>query len=93
MGTMVMVYAEGVTLEQYDQATKEIFGILQPKDLPDGLWSHAVVQAEKGIKIVDIWESKEKFEAFGAKLIPAMKHANIPKIQPKFYEVHNFFKA
>jgi hypothetical protein len=90
---MVVLHVKGGTLEQYDQATKEIFGTLQPKELPDGLWSHAVAQTDDGVKVVDIWESKEKFEAFGAKLIPALQHAQIPETQPKFYELHNFFKA
>ena len=84
MSTMVMLYVKDGTLEQYDQATKEIFGSLQPSELPDGLWSHAVVQTDGGIKVVDIWESKEKFEAFGAKLMPALQHAHVPETQPKF---------
>jgi hypothetical protein len=90
---MVVLYIKGGTLEQYDQATKEIFGTLQPTELPDGLWSHAAAQTDDGVKVVDIWESKAKFEAFGTRLMPALQHAQVPQTQPKFYEVHNFLRA
>jgi len=91
---MVVMYVKGGTLEQYDQASKEIFnGTLQPKELPDGLWSHVAAATDDGVKVVDVWESKEKFEAFGAKLMPALEHAQVPPTEPKFYEVHNFLKA
>lgn len=93
MPTMVVLYVKGGTLDQYDQATKEIFGTLQPTELPDGLLSHAVAKTDDGVKVVDIWESKEKFDAFGAQLLPALEHAKMPQTEPKLYEVHNFLKA
>ena len=84
MAVMVMMYIKGGTLDQIDQATKEIFnGTLQPTELPDGLLSHVAVATDDGVKVVDVWDSKEKFEAFGAKLMPALQHANMPPTEPK----------
>lgn len=94
MAIMMVLVVEGGTLVQYDQATKEVFdGTLTPSTLPKGLWSHVCVKTDSGIKVVDVWESKEAFEAFGARLLPALQHARMPESQPKFYEVHNFVKA
>jgi hypothetical protein len=94
MAIMMVMHVKGGTLEQYDQATKEVFdGTLQPAQLPDGLLSHTAAKSDDGIKVVDVWESKEKFDAFGAKLMPALQHANMPEVQPMIYEVHNFLKA
>jgi hypothetical protein len=95
MAIMMVLKIDGGTLEQYDQATKEVFGgTLTPSELPKGLWSHVCVQTDDGIKVVDVWESKADFEAFGVKLMPALQHAQLPpEMEPKFYDVHNFLKA
>lgn len=93
MPIMMVLYVKGGTLGQYDQATKEIFGTLQPSELPNGLLSHAVAETGEGVRVVDVWASKEDFDAFGAKLLPALQHAKVPPTEPKIYEVHNFLKA
>lgn len=95
MAVMMVLKVDGGTLDQYDQATKEVFGgTLTPSELPKGLLSHVCVATDNGVKVVDVWDSKEDFEAFGAVLVPAMKNANVPSTAvPKFYEVHNFLKS
>lgn len=93
MEILVILNFTGGTLEQYDQATKELFGTLQPSELPDGLLSHVAVQTDDGVKVVDVWESRSKFDAFGAKLLPALQHAQAPEAQPEIYPVHNFLKV
>jgi hypothetical protein len=94
MSVMMLLKIQGGTLEQYDQATKEVFdGTLTPSILPEGLLSHVCVKTDDGIKVIDVWESQANFEAFGAKLAPALQRAHISETQPKYYEVHNFFKA
>lgn len=94
MAIMVVIYGKGGTIEQYDQISKEVLGgTLQPSVLPDGLLSHAAAKTDDGFKVVDVWESQSQFEAFGAKLMPAVQKAGLGDIQPKIYEVHNFLKA
>jgi hypothetical protein len=91
---MVVIYVKGGTLDQYDQASKEVLGgTLQPSELPDGLLSHVAAATDDGVKVVDVWNSKEQFETFGQKLMPALQHANVPPTEPKIFEVHNFLKA
>jgi hypothetical protein len=91
MALMVIIHIKGGTLDQYDQATKELFnGTLQPSELPDGLLSHAAAQTDDGVKVVDIWNSKDTFDSFQEKLTPALQHANAPQAEPKLYEVHNY---
>lgn len=94
MPTLVLLKIKDGTLDQYDKTTTEIFGSLQPKpeELPDGLLSHAVFAIEDGVKVIDVWETKDNFEAFGSKLIPALQKAGVNLPEPKFYELHNFLK-
>ncbi len=48
------------TADQYDQVNAKI-----GEDPPDGLIVHSAVDHGGTMKIVDIWESADKFGAFG----------------------------
>ena len=48
------------TADQYDQVNEKI-----GDDPPDGLIVHSAVDKGGTMKVVDIWESAEKFGAFG----------------------------
>lgn len=61
---------------------------------PGGL-SHWITKTADGMRVTDVWESKEQFEAFAAEKIgPLTAQAGItapPSIQ--FFEVHNYLTA
>lgn len=91
---MMVMDVEGGTLDQYEKATKEVFGgYLDAENLPGGLLSHVVVATKGGIKVVDVWDSKAKFRAFGIKLMPAISKAKFPPAKIEFYDVHDFYVA
>jgi hypothetical protein len=50
---------------------------------------------EKGLQVTDVWESREKFDAFARdKMVPLTTEAGFagpPKMT--FHEVHNYFTA
>ena len=92
MAVAVQLDFEGATLEQYD----EICGLmgLTPKGPgPAGAISHFVTQTDSGIRVVDVWQSREQFDAFAQEQIgPFSQQAGITS-QPtmQFFEVHNYF--
>ena len=65
------VMPEGVSLEMLDEVTDEMGADSDP---PDGILVHSHFEQDGRIRIVDVWESQEAFEAFReARLMPAMQ--------------------
>jgi len=76
----------GLTVQQYDEIEKK----LAEKDLsaPDGRKFHVAAPSETGLFVVDVWESAEKFNAFGKSLMPVMEAVGASPAQPTIREVH-----
>lgn len=76
--------------EQYDRVNQEI----DAEGAPDGLIVHSAVDQGGTMKVVDVWESAEKFGAFAeGRLGP--KAAEVlggggPPPEPQIEEVHNY---
>jgi hypothetical protein len=73
------------TPEQYDQVNEKVnLG----GDPPDGLQVHCGMVIDDGkIRVFDVWESQEKFDAFmAAKLGPAIAEAMGPDTQPSVFD-------
>ncbi len=77
------------TADQYDEVNGKI-----GEDPPDGLIVHSAVDKGDTMKIVDVWESAEKFGAFAqGKLGPAFaevmgESGSAPT--PEIEELHNY---
>ena len=52
--------------------------------------SHAAGATPDGLRVIDVWESPEKFQAFGEKLVPLLRQAGINPAEPIVFPVHNF---
>ena len=81
-----------MTTEQYDDAARRIgeAGIEFP---PDALDCHISFESEGNMRVSEIWDSREQFEAFGEKLMPIRSDAGIEfSDQPKIFEVHRVVK-
>ena len=78
--------AVGVTAAQYDEACR--LANCSQSNVPDGMIFHSASPTETGWLVVDVWESDEKFKAFGERLGPAMEKVGITT-KPKFYKTHS----
>lgn len=92
--TVVMVLeVPGGTREQYEVATKAVFGgTLHPhsEDIPDGMISHVSYERDGGLTVVDVWSSKEEFESFrDDRLMRAIQTSGMKDTAPQFYEAIN----
>ena len=80
----------GATLAQYDEVIGKM-GFRPGGPGAPGAIFHWVAKTEDGIRVVDVWESREQFEKFAAaKIGPMTAQAGVPA-PPKvtFFEIHN----
>jgi hypothetical protein len=92
MAIAVQMDFEGATLEQYDNVL-ELMGLTPKGPGPAGSISHFATKTDSGLRVVDVWESREQFDKFAQEQIgPFSQQAGItgqPAMQ--FFEVHNYF--
>jgi hypothetical protein len=84
----------GVTLDDYDKVISHM-GLTPGGAAPPGALFHWVTATDDGVRVVDVWESKERFEEFAQEEIgPGMSAAGVA-VQPQtsFHEIHNHFAA
>jgi hypothetical protein len=61
---------------------------------PAGLISHVAGPIPSGWRIVDVWQSKAAFDAFGTRLFPvAAKLGMSPDTQPDIWEIESTIKG
>ena len=80
----------GASLDQYDQVIEKM-GLKPGGSVPPGAISHWVAKTEDGIRVVDVWETKEQFERFAQEQIgPYTREAGFEQEpETRFYDVHN----
>jgi hypothetical protein len=76
---------QGMTLDTYNQVHARLSEIGQGE--PDGRTSHTGFAVGDGVQVFDVWESPEKFEAFGEHLMPILGELGIDAGQPVIGEV------
>ena len=94
MAIAVVQVFHGGTLEQYDQVIANLKFTPGGQGAPGGLF-HWVTASDGDIRITDVWESRETFEAYARDHIgPATAAAGVqgpPEVT--FYDVHNYLTA
>jgi len=87
----VQVDFEGATLEQYDEINERIGSLPGGPPAAHELF-HWVAKTDEGFRVVDVWESREAFEAmFQERLVPTFEAVGIPHPPHiQFFEVHNY---
>jgi hypothetical protein len=92
----VILVFEGMTQEQYEESVRKVLGA-ERAESPDqwpvpGLLAHITGQGPNGFRIVDVWESQEAVDAFGAELMPALEEMGVQG-GPEIYEAHTYVSA
>jgi len=61
--------------------------------LPDGLEYHVAFGTNGNVRVSEIWDSKEQFDAFGKRLMPLLEESGIELSEPpELIEIHNIEK-
>jgi hypothetical protein len=76
---------------QYDEAIRHLEGD-GGEFPPDGLEYHIAFLVDGGIRVSEIWDSREKWEAFGERLMPILADVGIEPGTPEVFEVHNIIR-
>ena len=92
MSIVVRFSPTNLTAELYDSTTSKLeeAGVDFP---PEGMDYHVCFGQDGDLRVSEIWDSREQFEAFGEKLMPALADAGIEfSADPEVFEVHNIIK-
>jgi hypothetical protein len=87
MSIVVSFPPSNVTRQQYDTVRN---ALTESGDWPaDGCQIHVLFADENDIRVSEVWESREKLDAFGDKLRPRMEEAGIQlSAEPEVSEAH-----
>jgi hypothetical protein len=94
MAVAVEMNFKGATLDQYEQVIAKMGFTHGGKGAPSSLF-HWVAATPDGIRVVDVWESKDESERFAQEQIgPYTAEAGIPAPPEVTYtDVHNYLTA
>jgi hypothetical protein len=94
MAVAVEMNFKGATLDQYDQVI-ELMGLTPRGSTPPHAISHWVAETDDGLRVVDVWESKEDYERYAEEKIgPYTQQVGFtapPEIT--YHDVHNYLTA
>jgi hypothetical protein len=83
--------AHDVTTEQYDETIRRLED--SGDWLPEGLEYHVAFRVNGNLRVSEIWDSKEQFDAFGERLMPVLKDVGIELAgEPEMLETHSILK-
>jgi hypothetical protein len=80
-----------LTSEQYDEVIRRM---TESGDWPaDGLDYHVAFRSNGGLRVSEIWDSREQLEATFERLMPILKDVGIEfSDKPEVLEIHNIIK-
>jgi hypothetical protein len=91
MSIVVRFPPSGATAEQYDEASRRL---TESGHWPaDGLDYHVAFGSPSDLRVSEIWNSREQWEAFTEHLMPVLADVGIQVAgEPEVFEVHNIVK-
>lgn len=91
MSIVVRFNPANLTSQQYHESLRRLE---EAGDFPaDGLDYHVLFGSEGNLRVSEIWDSREQFQAFGERLMPILADIGIEFAgDPEIFEVHNIVK-
>lgn len=87
MSVLVRFSPAALSTEQYDESVRRLE---EAGYFPaDGLDYHVCFGTAGRLKVSEIWDSPEQFEAFGERLMPILAAVGIEPGVPEIIEIHN----
>ena len=90
MTILVRFSPPSATTEQYDESIRRL---QEGGDFPpEGLDYHCSFFVDDSLRVSEIWDSREQWEAFGERLMPLLAEIGIEPGEPEIHEIHNVVK-
>lgn len=90
MSILVRFTPPSLTAQQYDDTVRKLED--QGDFPPDGLDLHVCFGTDGSLRVSEVWDSRDQFDAFGERLTPVLEEAGIDPGEPEFVEVHNIIR-
>jgi hypothetical protein len=91
MSIVVRFNPTNVTSEKYEESLRRIKEAGEWP--PDGMDYHVLFGSEGSLRVSEIWDSRDQFQAFGERLMPILADIGIEfSGEPEIFEVHNIVK-
>lgn len=91
MSIVVRFNPTNVTSEKYEESLRRIKEAGEWP--PDGMDYHVLFGSEGNLRVSEIWDSRDQFQAFGERLMPILADIGIEfSGEPEIFEVHNIVK-
>ena len=84
---------DGATLDQYDQIMEKM-GLTNGGPTPPGALFHWAAMGDAGLRVVDVWKTREEFDKFAQEKIgPISAEVGVAEPALTFYDVHSYVIA
>jgi hypothetical protein len=90
MSLVVRFAPESLTSDQYDRVVRRLDE--ENTSPADGLDYEVCFGSGDKMKVSLVWDSKEHFDAFAARLLPILEELGIDPGEPEVFEVHNIIR-
>jgi hypothetical protein len=91
MAVLVRFTPASLSAADYDESVRRLE---EAGEIPaDGMEYHCCFGSDGSLRVSEIWDSREKFEAFGEKLMPILEDVGIDPGEPEMIDVYNTIKG
>jgi hypothetical protein len=87
MALAILFTPPSMTAEQYDEAIRRLE--TAGAGAPPGRRYHVCFGTGASLRVLDVWDSQEAFNAFGQTLMPILQELGLDPGRPEIAEVHN----
>jgi hypothetical protein len=90
MSILCRFVPSSITTEQYEESVRRL---QESGDFPaDGMDYHCAYTVDGSLRVSEVWDSREQWEAFGERLMPLLADIGIDPGEPEILDVHNIVK-
>jgi hypothetical protein len=90
MSIVVRFAPASLTRQQYDESVRRLEQ--DGSFPPHGMDYHVCFGADGSLRVSEIWDSREQWEAFGERLMPVLAEVGIEPGEPEVHEVRNIVR-
>jgi hypothetical protein len=90
MSVLIRFTPASLTAEQYDETIRKLESAGEWP--PTGLDYHVCFGADGALRVSEIWDSQERLDAFGERLMPVLAEVGIEPGEPEVLEIHNIIR-